>query len=204
MVQSRTLYLQRAIGADVHEDARNDAASMTQMAKRLDELEGFIANREATATGLAITPEHLGQLKVDVRNSLQPDLDALNRAVRRYEKRMVALTMQTESRLQELESRMSDAITLAAAAERTSNQSSSRRGSSAFVLFDWASTAVLFPLQAGWAVVSFPAKLASMIMGIIENYVGSKIRREMKTAGRSSSRHGRKSNANSRGLKKAL
>lgn len=204
MVQSRTLYIQRTIGTDGHEDNKNDATAMTQMAKRLDELEGFVANKETTSAGSATTPEYLGQLKVEVRNSLQPDLDALNRAVRRYEKRMVALTMQTESRLQELESRMSDAITLAAAAERTSTQSRSRRGSSAFVLFDWASTMVILPLQAGWAVISFPTKLAGMIVGIIENYVGSKIRREMKTAGRSNSRHGRRSNVNSRGSKKAM
>ncbi|KAL8935256.1 MAG: hypothetical protein Q9216_005519 [Gyalolechia sp. 2 TL-2023] len=200
MVQSRTLYLQRTVGTDVHEDGKNDATAITEVAKRLDELEGFVANQESNgkATGNA------GQLKVEVRNSLQPDLDALNRAVRRYEKRMVALTMQTESRLQELESRMSDAITLAAAAERSSNQSRSRRGSSAFVLLDWASAVFLLPLQAGWAVVSFPAKLASMFMGIVENYVGSKVRREMKTAGRSSSGHGRKSNASSRMAKKAM
>lgn len=204
MVQARTLYLQRTVGTDVHEDAKSDATAMADMAQRLDELEAFVANTEATGKAPPSTTECTSQLKMEIRSSLQPDLDALNRAVRRYEKKMVALTIQTESRLQELECRMSDAITLAAAAERSSNQSSSRRGSSAFIPLDWISTAILLPLQAAWAVVSLPAKFASMLVGTIESYVGNTVRREMKTAGRTSSAHGRKSHTGSRGAKKAM
>ncbi|KAL8711785.1 MAG: hypothetical protein Q9225_007067 [Loekoesia sp. 1 TL-2023] len=204
MVQARTLYLQRTVGTDAHEDAKGDATAMADMAQRLDELEAFVANTEATGKASPSTSEYTDQLKIETRKSLQPDLDALNRAVRRYEKRMVALTMQTESRLQELDNRMSDAITLAAAAERSSNQSSSRRGSSAFILLDWISAAMFLPLQAAWAVISFPAKFASMLVGTIESYVGNTVRREMKTAGRTSSVHGRKSHTGSRAAKKAM
>ena len=203
LIQARTLYLQRTVGADVHE-AKSDPAAMVNMSERLDELEAFVANTQAAGKASPSAPGNSDQLKMEVRNSLQPDLDALNRAVRRYEKRMVALTMQTESRLQELECRMSDAITLAAAAERSSNQPRSRRRSSAIALLDWTSTAIFFPLQVGWAVVSFPAKLASIPMRMIEDYVGNKVKREMKTAGRTSSNHVRKSNVSSRGAKKAM
>lgn len=204
MVQARTLYLQRTLGGDVHEEAKLDGSIVKDMAKRLDDLEACVANIQASGNVSSLTPEYADQMKTEVRNSLQPDLDALNRAVRRYEKRMVALTIQTESRLQELESRMSDAITLAAAAERSSNMTSSRRGSSALVVFDWVSTAVFLPLQATWAIVSLPAKVAGTVMGMLEDYVGNKVRREMRTAGRTSSGHGRKSAPGPRGAKKAM
>ncbi|KAI4116886.1 MAG: hypothetical protein LQ345_002772 [Seirophora villosa] len=204
MVQARTLYLQRTLGGDVHEEAKLDGSIVKDMAKRLDDLEACVANIQVSGNVSSLTPEYTDQMKAEVRNSLQPDLDALNRAVRRYEKRMVALTIQTESRLQELESRMSDAITLAAAAERSSNMTSSRRGSSALIVFDWVSTAVFLPLQATWAIVSFPAKVAGTVMGMLEDYVGNKVRREMKTAGRTSSGHSRKSAPGPRGAKKAM
>ncbi|KAL8646399.1 MAG: hypothetical protein Q9210_006165 [Variospora velana] len=204
MVQARTLYLQRTLGGELHEEAKLESSVVKDMAKRLDDLEACVANTQASGKASTPTPEIVDQMKTEVRNSLQPDLDALNRAVRRYEKRMVALTMQTESRLQGLESRMSDAITLAAAAERSSNMTSGRRGSSVLILFDWISTAALLPLQATWVIVSLPAKLVSNMIGILEDYVGNKVRREMKTAGRTSSGHGRKSSLGSRGAKKAV
>ncbi|KAL8707489.1 MAG: hypothetical protein Q9220_007479 [cf. Caloplaca sp. 1 TL-2023] len=202
MVQARTLHLQRKIGTYPHEELNTDTATTTQLSKRLDELEAFAA--QSLPNGKASNPdgELKDQIKADVRNSMQPDLDALNRAVRRYEKRIVALTMQTESRLQELESRMSDAITLAAAAERSSTQQRGRRGSSALIILDWASAAILLPARTAWAVISFPAKLAGVLMGTVEAYVGNKVKREMKTAGRTSSGHSRKSNTGSRGSKK--
>ncbi|KAL8776991.1 MAG: hypothetical protein Q9213_008055 [Squamulea squamosa] len=201
MIQARTLYLQRTVGAGILEETNPDPPSATDMVKRIDDLEAFVA-KPSTGKAAPGTNRDVDQIKSEVRNSLQPDLDALNRAVRRYEKRMVALTMQTESRLQELESRMSDAITLAAAAERSSAKQNSRRGS--FVLFDWVSRAMLLPLQVGWAIVSFPTRLLSMCMSVLEDYVGNKVKREMKTAGRSSSGYGRKSSTGSRGAKKAM
>ncbi|KAL8697453.1 MAG: hypothetical protein Q9224_002302 [Gallowayella concinna] len=205
MVQARTLYLQRTVDLGSHEVANLDAPTAADMAKRLDELEAFVAKSPGPDRIPSGSNGSVDQIKSEVRSSLQPDLDALNRAVRRYEKRMVALTMQTESRLQELESRMSDAITLAAAAERGSAQQKGRRGSSAFILFDWVSLAVLLPLQAGWAIVSFPAKLLSICMGMLESYVGNKVRREMKTAGRPGvNGYSRKSSTGSRGAKKAM
>ncbi|KAL8749584.1 MAG: hypothetical protein Q9199_007596 [Rusavskia elegans] len=201
IIQARTLYLQRTAGAGVHDQTNLDAPTAAEMAQRIDELEAYIA-KPPTGKAVPGANRDVDQIKSEVRSSLQPDLDALNRAVRRYEKRMVALTMQTESRLQELESRMSDAITLAAAAERSSTQHKARRGS--FVLFDWVSTVMLLPLQAGWALITFPPKVLSMCMGMAEDYVGNKVRREMKTAGRTSSGYSKKSSTGSRGAKKAM
>lgn len=199
MIQGRTLYLQRTIGADTHDKPEKDTNSMIQMAQRISELEAYVAQPAAPTT-----VADSDQMKRDVRNSLQPDLDALNRAVRRYEKKFVALTMQTESRLQELEARMADAITLAAAAERSSNQQRSRRGSSALVVYEWVSAGLLLPVRTAWAAISLPAVLVQAIMRRMEEYVGGNVRREMKTAGRASGGHSRRINASSTKVKKAI
>ena len=200
MIQARTLYLQRRVGAGagVPEETSQDVPNAAEMVKRIDDLEAFVAK---PGTGKAHGADlDTDKIKNDVRSGLQPELDALNRAVRRYEKRMVALTMQTESRLQELDSRMSDAITLAAAAERSSTQQKARRGS----ILDWISTAMMFPMQACWAIVGFPTKVVRIFMSIAEDYIGNKVRREMKTAGRPSTGYSRKSSTGSRGAKKAM
>ncbi|KAL8700688.1 MAG: hypothetical protein Q9201_005317 [Fulgogasparrea decipioides] len=204
MVQARTLHLQRTVCSDTHKVAHFDTADVADMVKRIDELEAFVAKSPTAGKGSSVAGGGSDLIKTEVRNSLQPDLDALNRAMRRYEKRMMALTMQTEARLQELESRMSDAITLAAAAERSSAQQKSRRGSSTLVLIDWASTAVLLPLRAVWAVLSLPGKVFGFVLGTMEEYVGNKVRREMKTAGRTSGGHGRKGNSGPTKVKKAM
>jgi hypothetical protein len=63
-------------------------------------------------------PETIAELTTSVRQTLQPQLDALNRAVRRYEKRTVTQTIQTEARIRDLEDRLADALSLAAIAAR--------------------------------------------------------------------------------------
>ena len=204
MIQARTLYLQRAAGPNLNEESVLGGTSTAELAKRLDELETFVAQPSPTGKASEGFSVDVDKIKGEVRGSLQPDLDALNRAVRRYEKRMVALTMQTESRLQELESRLSDAITLAAAAERSSTQHRGWHGSSAVVLVDWMTAALLLPLRAAWTIISFPAQLLTMLAAVVEDYVGKKVRREMKTAGRTSSGQGRKPNPGSAKVKKAM
>ena len=90
--------------------------------------------------------------------------------------------MQTESRLQELEGKLADAITLAAAAERSSQASKQRRGSGVVAVVDWISWAVMLPVQVTWAVVTWPGKVVGGVMTWAEDFVGGKVRREMKTA----------------------
>ncbi|KAF3901830.1 hypothetical protein AA313_de0207740 [Arthrobotrys entomopaga] len=62
-----------------------------------------------------------------VKKGIQPDLDALNRAVRRYERKEAMQSAQTEERLAYLDRRLNDALTLAAAAAASAqdNQTSS-------------------------------------------------------------------------------
>ena len=179
MVQSRTLYLQRLVVNNPYEYQRVDAAQVLDLSKRLNELETHIAiNSSTNGESTSLNPANV---ITDVRKSLQPDLDALNRAVRRYEKRATLLTLQTESRLQDLESRMADAITLAAAAER--GHSAARRGSAA-VLLDWLCAIIVVPIKAAYSAVTLPFKAAALFLGWLEGWAGRQMRVEMRTAGR--------------------
>ena len=59
------------------------------------------------------------RVATEVRQGLQTQLDAITRAIRRYEKRSAAQTIQIEARFQEVDRRLKDALSLAAAAART-------------------------------------------------------------------------------------
>ena len=207
MIQARTLFLQRSLNPPDEDLTPINAPSLISLTSRLDDLEAHIS-ATSTEDNLNNSKTNTTKIITEVRKAIQPDLDALNRAVRRYEKRATLLTMQTESRLQDLESRMSDAITLAAAAERSSNAQKTNRGSSALTLLDWICATVVLPVQAAWAVLSLPARAATTMLGSMEGYVGRKVHREMKTAGKIGRVQERKGPAaarvQGRGSKKAL
>ena len=183
LVQARTLHLQRiasptAIDADL---STLTPQSLSALTSRLDDLEAHIVSQSPDPTRTSNSnPSSAQDFINSVRKSMTPDIEALNRAVRRYEKRATLLSMQTESRLADLESRLSDAITLAAAAER--NVSNISRKSYAGVLIDWASAAILLPIQAGYSLVMLPVRVAGGALGLVEDFARGKIRKEMKTA----------------------
>ncbi|KAG6099902.1 hypothetical protein E4U30_005798 [Claviceps sp. LM220 group G6] len=65
--------------------------------------------------------EQKASLLRDIRSAIQPDLDALNRAVRRYEKKAVLLQHQIDARFAAIDSRLDDALALAAVAAKNSS-----------------------------------------------------------------------------------
>lgn len=191
LVQARTLHLQRTVTTNAYSSTSSNMSSATvnDLQDRLTEIEKHIADADTNTSGTnpkSPTPD----LVTQVRKTLQPDLDALNRAVRRYEKRATLLSLQTESRLQDLEKRLGDAITLAAAAERSSQSSRQRRGSGVGLvldLFNDLAAVASLPIQICWTVVTFPWRAVASIVGSVvagaEGWVGNKVRREMRTAG---------------------
>jgi len=180
MVQSRTLHLQRTVNNNPFEEEHVDNEKLVDLSKRLDEVETHVVQKTSSSNGTTSSPT-TSHVSAEVRKQLQPELDALNRAVRRYEKRSTLLTMQTEARLQDLESRMADAITLAAAAERST--ANKKRGSSS-ILFDWMCAVVVLPAQTAWALCSIPARITAKVAEMLEEYFGQKVRTELKTAGK--------------------
>lgn len=133
LIQARTLHLQRIVR--LTPTPHSTTALLEEMRVRIAQLELRAEAAEAvTAQSLEISAQRQQQqqqnnglkqgpaLVREVRNAIQPELDALNRAVRRYEKKATVLALQTESRLGAVDTRLSDAIALAAAAAKQSNQ----------------------------------------------------------------------------------
>ncbi|KAJ9268416.1 hypothetical protein DTO212C5_5568 [Paecilomyces variotii] len=180
MVQARTLYLQRTVASSPFEDDKVDANKVIDMAKRLEELEAYVANNAAErlpdsgkapeSASASETPQQVvAQLTSDVRKELQPELDALNRAMRRYEKRTTLTAFQTESEIQRLETRVQDAIALAAAAQRSTAGSHQRY---ALILLDWMCAIVVLPVQAIWTLASMPGHIATWGLSHVKSILG--------------------------------
>jgi len=123
---------------------------------------------------------------------LQPELDALNRAVRRYEKRATLQAFQTESRLKDIESRLNDAVSLAAAAANGGLRNTGTGiGSGVVGIFgtmgEWAGRMAVFPLRVLGLGVLVPYKVA---LGMVEGGVWKVW--ELRGRGRDSQRRGEK------------
>ncbi|KAK4163430.1 hypothetical protein QBC43DRAFT_212894 [Cladorrhinum sp. PSN259] len=126
LIQSNTLHLQRIVHS--HQNPHNKrqekvtSAQWKNVLARLDELENKQLQQQQTSqhghTIVGTTSNEQKALHValvrEVRNSVQPEIDALNRAVRRYEKKARVLAVQTESRIRELRTRVDDAVSLSA------------------------------------------------------------------------------------------
>ncbi|KHN99514.1 uncharacterized protein MAM_02367 [Metarhizium album ARSEF 1941] len=125
LVQSRTLHLQRVIHGNPFASPAHTGAQIEDVTERLSRLEArSLADEFVRQHSDGLDPgqaEQKATMARDVRNAIQPELDALNRAVRRYEKKATMLQYQTDSRFLALDSRMDDAIALAAVAAKNSS-----------------------------------------------------------------------------------
>ncbi|KAK7190232.1 hypothetical protein DPSP01_006765 [Paraphaeosphaeria sporulosa] len=158
MVKARMLHLQRVVRSDNNfEYSRAD----------IQDISTRLANLEARATD---SPQNtdIESLKIGatVRQGMQPQLDALNRAVRRYEKRQAAQSMQIEARFQELDARNRDALALAAAAARTGQRPGMRT-----MLFTWVANLFSLYIQTIWSVATYPYRTAVGVASQISNLV---------------------------------
>lgn len=161
MVQARTLHLQRLVALSTEEDDdKVDISKIIDITKRLEELEAHVS--EAAAERLASessprpqdsTESVVSQATGELRKGFQPEIDALTRAVRRYEKRTATTNFETESRLQSLENQINQAISLAAAAHHTDRQ---RRIGLIPMLFDWMYAAAFIPFQLFASLTALP------------------------------------------------
>jgi hypothetical protein len=159
IVRTRTLYLQRIVNENPYQEAATEA-KVLELSKRVEELESRLI-AESNGAENASAGKNTTAVSADIRRSLQPDLDALNRAVRRYEKKATLQTMQTEARLVDLEARLSDVLSLAAAAQ------SGQRSINELIdiMFNWIWAALLLPIQMIWGLLSLPATAAGRILG---------------------------------------
>ncbi|KAE8406983.1 hypothetical protein BDV37DRAFT_280255 [Aspergillus pseudonomiae] len=187
MVQARTLHLQRVVASSTEPPKdRIDASKIIDLSKRLEELEAHIA--ETAAARLAPSQEQLqpqaqdslvSHTTTEVRKSVQPDIDALNRAVRRYEKRTAMTSFQTDSRIEALEGQVRDAISLAAAAQRPSVR---KPKNSVLLLLEWLYTLVMLPAQVFASLAVLPFHVARRCLRFVQDIFLSKANPQPKLA----------------------
>ncbi|UNI14185.1 hypothetical protein JDV02_000842 [Purpureocillium takamizusanense] len=169
LVQSRTLYLQRVVhGSPFAPPAGGvNSAEVEDIVSRLQRLEARSVADEAMALEQGGGSPESARVKQealltrDVRNAIQPELDALNRAVRRYEKKATLLQLQTEARFSGLDDRLDDAIALAAAAEK--NSVASRNLVARAV--ESVTAIVLFPFHAMLQLLVLPLRPLLALVG---------------------------------------
>jgi hypothetical protein len=156
----RTIHLQRIVRGN------NDSSGMskkdkaiTELASRLVILEDKFGDQLSSPGVSIVQKDEVTALSSDIRKRYESRLDALERAVRRYEKRATTLTLLTEQRLQFLENRLQDALSLAAVAA----QSSSKPGIVATILSTLAKTLAV-PLDFVWYVFVWPLKVTESVL----------------------------------------
>lgn len=175
LLQARTLHLQRIVQATPVEPSM--MAKFEEMYNRLAQLEQRAdATEEATSASFATAAQQAQQqagsargnkqdaaLVREVRNAIQPELDALNRAVRRYEKKATVLALQTESRLGFVDTRLNDAISLAAAAVKHSNSSHGGLSSLLAWIVDGLMYIVTMPYHVAMYIVMWPFRTVASL-----------------------------------------
>lgn len=156
----RTFHLQRIVqgNADPLALKKKDKV-VSELAARLAQLEDKLG-AQALSPGIPIVQkEEVTALSSDIKKRYEPRLDALERAVRRYEKRATTLTLLTEQRLQSLESRLQDALSLAAVAA----QSSGKPGIISAILSTLAK-ALAVPLEVVWFLFVWPLTVTESLL----------------------------------------
>ncbi|KAL9093178.1 MAG: hypothetical protein Q9159_000355 [Coniocarpon cinnabarinum] len=127
LVQARTLHLQRIVRSDSHtmDNDYRSTGDLKKFQQRLTELEASVASAREQQTLGSGTPDPVA-ISHDLKRSqqaLQTQIDAVTRAVRRYEKRETTRIVQNDERLQDMEVRLREALSLAAAAAQNSQKS---------------------------------------------------------------------------------
>ncbi|RPB05693.1 hypothetical protein L873DRAFT_1661741 [Choiromyces venosus 120613-1] len=143
LIRNRCLYLHSI----VHHPP---VTRMDALAARLEELNSEVRDLTLMTTKAVDRESHL---------------DALTRAVRRYEKRETVHSAQTENRILEIDSRLNDVLTLAAAASARQNHTTF-----SMILFEWACAAIVIPFSLTWKLISLPAKGVETLAGFSKNH----------------------------------
>jgi hypothetical protein len=188
LVEERTLHLQKIVSTLPASEEKQLEDRVADLLKRIEDVEmastkpalvpesssGLASEKQDLASSVAST-QSSSELERSLRSSLQPQLDALNRAVRRYEKRATTTAIVTEARLQDLEARLKDALSLAAAASRQSSKPGPLGQLSELVVWVLRS-----PLEAVRASVLLPVKVAGEVWRFL---FGGRRRRKVRSGG---------------------
>ena len=163
LIQARTLHLQRIVNSNPYTTNEKSAGDVKDILHRLEDLEArsSVDSPGSSTAELGFAGKQSATLTAEIRRAVQPDLDALNRAVRRYEKRATLQTFQTETKLLDLDARLNDAVSLAAAAA-----SKGKNGGLSEVVTGWAAAAIAVPLRVLGSLLRLPFKMMTSLINL--------------------------------------
>ena len=166
LIQARTLHLQRTVNDSSVSEKRARSTQITALEERISELETHLVDLSSNHMALEKRSPDTTEVTGAVNKAMQPQLDALNRAVRRYEKRAITQGIQTDARIQDLERRLQDALSLAAVAAESGRRSG-------LVAKSLESIAGLFmlPLQTLWRLSMYPVQAAGTAGSQIKTFL---------------------------------
>jgi len=154
LVANRTLHLQRAVTRleDPYSGVTRDQSIVNSLVDRVTELEARLAEHQVIPPTVNLAHKaDVSDLSVEMRKRYEPRLEGLERAVRRYEKRSTTLAMSIEQRLNSLDTRLQDALSLAAAAAKQSQ----KRGFVGHIL-ETVGNIIAVPLKISWMISIYP------------------------------------------------
>jgi hypothetical protein len=188
LVTNRTLHLHRTVSGSSSSDS-SVPSSVTTLHERIAALEAKVSDQAPAPSGSSIAQKtELSDLAADLRKRYEPRLEGLERAVRRYEKRSTTLAMMMDQRLQSLENRLQDALSLAAVAAEHSRS----RG-----VMGWVGELIKWPVNTALDV-------ARSVLGLVDAmYVKVKVVLLGEKSGRGSSSRRREKSGREREARKA-
>ncbi len=177
MIQQRTLFLQRRVNLERPQDpTKVEEPNFNDLRTRIEDLEAHVADGIASKdqtppeSSDMVVAKASSQASLELRRSMQPELDALNRAMRRYEKRSTISAVQHEARMQELETRVKDVVVLAAAAQRNADQ---QPRNYILILTNWLCALVVVPVGYLNVLLSLPYRFLSSSLIWPKRFFGS-------------------------------
>ncbi|KAK4146345.1 uncharacterized protein C8A04DRAFT_35058 [Dichotomopilus funicola] len=172
LVLAHTLHLQRIVNSNPYRTVRVTPSKYRELNSQLENLEIRLdeqARRKpcegCDCTNGAKQQQAARQMREEttkeVRAAVAPDIDAIVRAVRRYERKTSTLTSDTEQSILDLRRRLDDVIALSAVVARNDAQRRGVMGNAADVFW----MVVMFPLTAILWVISifFPRPLGLVV-----------------------------------------
>ena len=188
LVRKRTLHLQRVVTGlnDPFGAAVEESDAIRNVTSRVTELEAKLAEQSAAVPNgkVADMTETAELITAEVRKRTESRFDALERAMRRYEKRSTTLNMLIEQRLNTHESRIQDSVSLAAAAaaQQASNRGIIARG------MEHISNLIAAAMKLPLSVLTSPFLIINAVYNRLKELLLGPT--PAKPAKRSTSRHG--------------
>ncbi|KAK4242444.1 hypothetical protein C8A03DRAFT_11380 [Achaetomium macrosporum] len=122
LAMDATLHLQRVVHANPYQAPTVTSDQLDDVISRIDELEARLLSE---CNDPQKEQQKMQQIRAglvrDIGAAIQPQIDALNRAVRRYEKKASMQELEMEERLWELESRVDDAVAFTSVVAKAAN-----------------------------------------------------------------------------------